>query len=182
MKFLFEMFPIILFFASYKFKDIYFATAVAIGASILQIAFSYYKNKKIEKPMIISLALITVFGGATLLLHDNFFIRMKPTVLYWIFSVSLLVARFVFKKNLIKAMLQKQIVVPDSVWGKLNIAWVLFFMVMGCLNLYIAFTYSEQIWVNFKLFGTLGCMIVFVVLQGIILSSYLKETPEDKLT
>jgi intracellular septation protein len=128
--------------------------------------------------MVISLVVITVFGGATLFLHDNFFIRLKPTVLYWVFSLSLLAARFVFKKNLIKAMLQKQITVPDNVWEKLNIAWVIFFTVMGCLNLYVAFNYPEPVWVNFKLFGTLGCMIVFVVIQSIILASYLKETPE----
>lgn len=178
MKFLFEMFPIILFFAAYKFKGIYVATSVAIAASILQITFAYIKNKKVEKPMIISLAVIIIFGGATLLVHNEMFIKWKPTVLYWIFSGVLLIGRYVFDKNFVQAMLQKQITVPSHIWERLNIIWAVFFAAVGCINIYIAYHFSTNIWVNFKLFGILGCMLIFVIIQSIILAPYLKEAEE----
>jgi len=178
MKFLFEMFPIILFFAAYKFKGIYVATSVAIAASILQITFAYIKNKKVEKPMIISLAVIVVFGGATLLVHNEMFIKWKPTVLYWIFSGVLLIGRYVFDKNFVQSMLQKQITVPAHIWERLNIIWAVFFAAVGCINIYIAYHFSTNVWVNFKLFGILGCMLIFVIIQSVILAPYLKEADE----
>jgi intracellular septation protein len=178
MKFLFEMFPIILFFAAYKFKGIYVATAVAIAASIIQITYTYYKNKKVEKPMIISLVIIIIFGGATLLVHNELFIKWKPTVLYWIFSSALLIGRYVFNKNFIQSMLQKQITVPVHVWEKLNTSWAVFFAAVGGLNIYIAYHFSTDIWVNFKLFGIFGCMLIFVIIQSIILAPHLKDAAE----
>ncbi len=178
MKFLFEMFPIILFFAAYKFKGIYVATSVAIAASILQITYTWFKNRKVEKPMIISLVVIIVFGGATLLVHNELFIKWKPTVLYWIFAVILIVGRYGFNKNFIQAMLQKQIDVPLHVWERLNNSWAVFFAVVGALNLYVAYHFSTNIWVNFKLFGILGCMILFVIIQSIMLAPHIKETVE----
>ncbi len=179
MKFLFEMFPIILFFAAYKFKGIYVATSVAIAASIIQIAFTYVKNRKVEKPMLISLAVIVVFGGATLLVHNEMFIKWKPTVLYWIFACAMLVGRYLFDKNFIKMMLSKQIEMPENIWERLNLMWGIFFAVVGCLNLFVAYRFSTDIWVNFKLFGILGCMIVFIVIQGVMLAPYIKD-PADK--
>jgi len=178
MKFLFEMFPIILFFTAYKFKGIYFATSVAIAASVLQITYAYFKNKKVEKPMIISLVLIVVFGGATLLIHNELFIKLKPSVLYWIFSLVLIIGRYGFNKNFIQSMLQKQITVPQHIWEKLNIIWAVFFAVVGFINIYIAYHFSTNVWVNFKLFGILGFMLIFVVLQSIILAPYIKDTEE----
>lgn len=178
MKFLFEMFPIILFFAAYKFKGIYVATAVAIAASILQITYTYYKNRKVEKPMIISLVIIIIFGGATLLVHNELFIKWKPTVLYWIFASALLIGRYVFNKNFIQSMLQKQITVPVHVWEKLNTSWAVFFAVVGGLNIYIAYHFSTDTWVNFKLFGIFGCMLIFVIIQSIILAPHLKDAAE----
>jgi intracellular septation protein len=178
MKFLFEMFPIILFFAAYKFKGIYVATAVAIAASILQISYTYYKNKKVEKPMIISLVIIIIFGGATLLVHNELFIKWKPTVLYWIFASALLIGRYVFNKNFIQSMLQKQITVPVHVWEKLNTSWAVFFAAVGGLNIYIAYHFSTDIWVNFKLFGIFGCMLIFVIIQSIILAPHMKDAAE----
>ena len=178
MKFLFEMFPIILFFAAYKFKGIYVATSVAIAASILQITYAYFKNKKVEKPMIISLVVIIVFGGATLLVHNEMFIKWKPTVLYWIFAGTLLIGRYVFDKNFIQSMLQKQITVPAHVWEKLNLTWALFFAAVGCVNIYVAYHFSTNVWVNFKLFGILGFMLIFVVIQSLILAPYLKDAGE----
>jgi intracellular septation protein len=175
MKFLFEMFPIILFFAAYKFKGIYVATSVAIAASILQITYAYFKNKKVEKPMIISLVVIIIFGGATLLVHNEMFIKWKPTVLYWIFACALVIGRYGFNKNFIQAMLQKQIDVPLQVWEKLNITWALFFASVGGLNIYVAYHFTTEVWVNFKLFGILGCMLVFVVIQSFMLAPYIKD-------
>ena len=177
MKLLFEMFPIILFFAVYKFKDIYTATAVAIAASILQIAYTYIKNKKIEPPMIIGLVVIIVFGGATLIVHEELFIKWKPTVLYWIFSSILLIGRLIFKKNFIYELLHKQIEVPSHLWEKMNIMWIIFFAAIGGLNLYVVYNYETDIWVNFKLFGILGCMILFLVIQAMVIAPYLKTNP-----
>ncbi|NLV67305.1 MAG: septation protein A [Spirochaetes bacterium] len=178
MKFLFEMFPIILFFAAFKYKDIYFATVVAIAASILQISYSYIKNKKVEPPMLIGLVVIIFFGGMTLLLHNEIFIKWKPTILYWIFTVVLLAARIVWKKNLIQSMLGKQIQVPSEVWERLNYSWIIFFAAVGGINLYVAYHFPTNIWVNFKLFGILGLMFIFVVLQGFMLSPYIREDGE----
>ena len=178
MKFLFEMFPIILFFVAFKIKGIYVATSVAIAASIIQMAYAYIKNRKVEIPMIISLAVIVIFGGATLLVHNEMFIKYKPTVLYWIFSLILLAGRYGFNKNLIRFMMQKQINVPDQLWERINLSWIGFFAVMGCANLYVVYHFSTSTWVNFKLFGTLGCMIVFVIIQSFMLAPYIKESEE----
>lgn len=178
MKFLFEMFPIILFFAAFKYRGIFFATGVAIAASLLQIGYTYLKNKKIETPMLISLAVILVFGGATLIVHNEIFIKWKPTILYWIFAMVLFTARIIWKKNLMQSMLGKQIDVPAPVWERLNYSWAAFFALMGGLNLFVAYRFPTNIWVNFKLFGIFGLMIVFVIIQGVMLSPYIKEDAE----
>jgi intracellular septation protein len=123
----------------------------------------------------VSLGVITVFGGATLLLHDETFIKWKPTVLYWLFGVTLLTGEFVFRKNLIKAMMGKQMTLPDAVWRKLLLSWTGFFSVMGVLNLYVAFNYSTETWVNFKLFGGMGLMLVFAVLQALMLAKHMDD-------
>src|SRR5438477_7551225 len=134
-----DYFPLLLFFAAFKLWGIYAATAVAIAASVVQIAYFRWRRGKVQTVHWLSLAIIATFGGATLLLHDETFIKWKPTVLYWLFSVSLLVAEFGFNKNAIKAMMGKQMVLPESVWRKMLIAWAGFFAMMGVLNLYIAF-------------------------------------------
>ncbi|MCL1833603.1 MAG: septation protein A [Leptospirales bacterium] len=180
MKLLFEMFPIILFFTVYKFKDIYTATAVAIAASILQIAYAYFKNKKVEAPMVIGLVVIIIFGGATLIVRDEMFIKWKPTVLYWIFSSVMIIGRFILKKNFIYELLHKQMEAPTDVWEKMNFMWILFFAAIGGLNLYIVYNYSTHIWVNFKLFGILGCMILFIVIQAMMIAPYIKNDPDIK--
>jgi intracellular septation protein len=123
----------------------------------------------------ISLAIIVVFGGATIWFHDEQFIKLKPTVLYWAFALALLGAQGVFRKNLIRVMMGKQLSLPDQVWTRLNLAWGLFFVVMGAVNLYVAFSFPLEFWVSFKLFGFLGLMIAFVIAQSFYLSRYLKE-------
>jgi intracellular septation protein len=175
MKFLFDLFPVILFFAAYKFADIYVATGVAIGATFLQIGWVHFRHGKVDKMLWVSLGLIVVFGGMTLLLRDPTFIKWKPTVLYWLFAVILLGSALLLRKNLIRAMMEKQVVLPDRIWANLNLAWAGFFAGMGVLNLYVAYNYSESDWVNFKLFGATGLMFVFIIAQGLMLSKYVEE-------
>src|SRR5690349_17048011 len=176
MKFLFDIFPVVLFFAAFKMFDIYVATAVAIGATVLQIGALAALGRKIDAMLWASLAIIVVFGGATLLLHDETFIKWKPTVLYWLFAVTLVVGYFGFRKNLIQALLGKQMELPAVVWRKLLFSWAAFFTVMGAINLWVAFNFSTDGWVNFKLFGGMGLMLAFVVLQALVLSKYLNST------
>lgn len=175
MKFLFDIFPVILFFIAFKFAGIYVATAIAIVATFAQIGWVWFRKRKIDTMLWVSLAVITVFGGATLLLHDETFIKWKPTVLYWLFGITLLVAELVFRKNLIKAMMGSQMELPDVVWRKLNLSWAGFFTVMGVLNLYVAFNYSTDTWVNFKLFGGTGLLLLFAVLQAFVLSRHMDD-------
>src|SRR6185437_5662281 len=150
------------------------ATAVAIVATICQVGWLLLRKRKVDAMLWISLAIIVVMGGATLLLRDPTFIKWKPTVLYWAFAVVLLGADLLLSKNMIRSMMQGQMSLPDVVWTRLNLSWVLFFAVMGVANLYVAYNYSESTWVNFKLFGGIGLMVVFVVIQGVMLSSFLE--------
>jgi intracellular septation protein len=179
MKFLFDLFPVILFFAAYKFADIYVATGVAIIATLAQVGWVHFRHGKVDRMLWVSLGLIVVFGGMTLLLHDPTFIKWKPTILYWLFAAVLLGSVLLFRKNLIRAMLEQQVTLPEPVWGRINLAWIGFFACMGVLNLYVAYNFSEADWVNFKLFGGMGLMFAFIVAQGLILSRYVeeKETP-----
>lgn len=162
MKFFFDLFPVILFFVAFKLYDIFVATAVAIAASILQILWVWWRHRQIEKMMWINLMIIIVFGGATLVLQDETFIKWKPTVLYWLFATGLLVSNVIFKKNLIQTMMEKQMALPIPVWNQLNISWIIFFVVMGLINLYVAFNFPIGTWVSFKLFGATGLMLVLL--------------------
>jgi len=175
MKFLFDIFPVVLFFVAFKFYDIYVATAVAIAATFLQIGWLWLRRRKIENMLWVSLAIIVVFGGATLLLQNETFIKWKPTVLYWLFAAVLAVTQLGFRKNLIRAMMETQVALPDPVWTRLLASWIAFFAVMGALNLIVAYSFSTDTWVNFKLFGGIGLMLVFVVLQGLMLARYVEE-------
>ncbi len=206
MKFLFDLFPVILFFGSFSWAKnhiataqaiadqylsvlvagpgipessvpIVLATAFAIAASVLQIVYLFLRKKKIEPTLWISLIVITIFGGATIYFGSEEFIKWKPTVLYWLFGGVLLIAQSVFRKNLIRTMMEKKIQLPDAIWQKLNVAWILFFVLMGVLNLYVAFWggFETSTWVSFKLFGGIGLMFVFVIGQSLYLSKYLKK-------
>jgi len=175
MKFLFDIFPVLLFFAAYKAADIYIATAVAIAATFAQIGWVWFRHRKVETMLWVSLAIIVVFGGATLLLRDETFIKWKPTVLYWLFGATLLIAELGFGKNLIRAMMGAQIELPEPVWSKLNWSWVGFFVVMGILNLYVAYNFTTDTWVDFKLFGGTGLMLVFVLIQAFTLAKHVQD-------
>jgi intracellular septation protein len=177
MKFLFDLLPVILFFVAFKFADIYVATGVAIGTTVLQVAWVRLRGRRVEPMLWASLGIIVVFGGATLLLQDETFIKWKPTVLYWLFAVVLAVSALAFRKNLIQSMLSGQVALPEPVWARLNLSWVGFFAFMGAANLYVAFTFSTDLWVNFKLFGGMGLMLLFVVAQSVYLAKYVEEKP-----
>jgi intracellular septation protein len=174
MKFLFDMLPVIAFFIAFKVWDIFVATAVAIGTTMLEVAYLKARGRKVDTMLWVSLGIIVVFGGATLVLHDEVFIKWKPTILYWMFSGTLAVALLAFRKNLIRALLEPQnLLLPDQAWGKLNWAWAGFFLFMGLLNLYVAFNYSTDTWVNFKLFGATGLLMIFVILQAPFLARHM---------
>jgi len=179
MKMLFDIFPVILFFVAFKVFDIYVATAVAIGATFAQIAWVWMRHRKVDKMLWVSLVVITVFGGATLLFRDDTFIRWKPTVLYWLFGAALAIAAFAFKKNLVRSMMEQQVTLPDEIWKRLLLSWIGFFTAMGVLNLYVAYNYSLDTWVNFKMFGGLGLMLAFVLLQAVMLAKHVHDKNES---
>jgi intracellular septation protein len=179
MKLLLDFFPIILFFIAFKFADIYVATGVAIVATIAQISWIRYKVGKVEPMQWVSLGVIVLFGGATIIAHNETFIKWKPTVLYWLMGGALLVGQLIFKKNLLKSLMGAQMELPDVAWRLMNWSWTGFFAVMGVINLWVAFNFDTDTWVNFKLFGGLGLMAVFVVGQALFLGKYIKEE-DDK--
>ena len=204
MKLLFDLFPVILFFAVFKFAGaqpdaaqafaaqylmflvadgeitakqapILLATAVAILATLGQVLWLLLRRRHVDTMLWVSLVIIVVFGGATIYFHDEMFIKWKPTVLYLCFALALLGAQLLMRKNLIRSLMGKQMALPDPVWDKLNLAWSAFFAAMGALNLYIAFNFPLELWVNFKMFGFIALMIAFVIAQTVYLSRYLKE-------
>ena len=182
MQFLLEYAPIILFFVAYKLSDIYVATGVAIAASLLVIACAWFVSKKVSTMQWLSLAIIVVFGGATLLLHDETFIKWKPSALYSAFGLALLFGKVVMKRNWIQAVFtQAQIDAPDSVWDKLTWAWIAFFTFMAVLNGYVASNFSLDTWVNFKVWWAMGLFLGFTIGNVAILAKYMKESePEAK--
>jgi intracellular septation protein len=200
MKLLFDLFPVILFFASFKYSEknpelaaslvssllgsaavdikqapILLATVVVIAATVAQIAWVHFRHGKVDKMLWISLGLVVVFGGLTLAFQNEAFIKWKPTILYWVFAGSMAFSALVLKKNPIKAMLGEQMTLPEPVWDKVNLSWIGFFLVMGALNLIVAFNFPTDTWVNFKLFGGMGLMLLFVIGQGMLLSKYVEE-------
>jgi intracellular septation protein len=175
MKFLFDLFPVILFFIAFKVSGIYVATGVAIAATFAQIGWLLFRGRKVDTMLWVSLAIIVLFGGATLWLQDETFIKWKPTVLYWLFGALLAGATLIFRKNLIRKLMEEQISLPERVWGQLNASWIGFFTFMGAANLFVAYSFSTDAWVNFKLFGGMGLMLAFVVAQSLMLAKYVEE-------
>ena len=175
MKFLFDFLPVLLFFVAFKFFGIFTATAVAIATTVLEVAYLKLRGRKVDTMLWISLAIIVVFGGATLLLHDETFIKWKPTVLYWLFALVLVVSERFFGRNLIRAMMRAQLELPAAAWAKLNWSWAGFFAAMGALNLYVAFHFPTDQWVNFKLFGVTGLMLLFILAQALFLARHVEQ-------
>ena len=177
MKFLIDFFPILLFFVAFKVWGVYVATSVAIAATIAQIIYLRIKNGKVEPMQWISLGLIVVFGGATLISHNDTFIKWKPTVLYWVMAAALLGSQWLMGKNLIQKLMSAQVQLPQPVVDKLNYSWAIFFVLMGALNIWVAHQFDLDTWVTFKMFGGLGLMVVFVVAQAMYLSRHIQEVP-----
>ena len=180
MKLLIDFFPILLFFVAFKFWGIYVATGVAMAATVVQITYLRLRHGKVEPMQWLSLGVIVVFGGATLLAHSETFIKWKPTVLYWLMGGALLVGQVVLRKNLIKSLMGAQMELPDAAWNAMNWSWTGLFVAMGALNLWVAYQFDTETWVNFKLFGGLGLMLVFIVAQALYLSRYIKDTDNAK--
>jgi intracellular septation protein len=200
MKFLYDFCPILLFFIVYKFyaeippavihaintlpllslaagepaHAIYLATAVAIIASFVQVSLYWARHHRFERMHVISLALITIFGGATLALNDPLFIKWKPTILNWLFAMTFLGSQFIGTKPLAERIMGHVITVPAVIWRRVNMGWVSFFAFAGLLNIYVAYHFSEETWVNFKLFGLMGLTFAFVFGQSLYLSRYMK--------
>lgn len=206
MKFIFELFPVILFFITLKFAEknqeagdllghilnqfgivtpvksdlvpIMLATVVVIVASLAQILWLKIRHGTVSKTLLISAALVTVMGGLTLYLQNDLFIKWKPTLLYWGTAIVFILAERFWNKNFIRIMLEKDLQLPNKIWVQLNVAWAVFFIILGSLNIWIAFHFSTDTWATFKLFGTFGLMIVFTIAQSIYIGKF--ATPEEK--
>lgn len=205
MNFFFELLPVILFFAAYKLytlipapiidsinailpfelipsessNAIYLATLIAIIASGITVLIHALRHHELNKNQTITFVLFVIFGGATLLLRDPTFIKWKPTVINLVFALLFFASTFIGKKSLVERFMGNAIDAPKPIWNKLNTAWISFFIVIAALNLYIAYNYSEEIWVNFKLFGVIGLTILFLIMQMMLLSRYIIAKPEE---
>lgn len=176
MKFLFDFFPVFLFFITYYAFNIYVATAVTVAASFVQVSLFWYKFRRFEKLHVITLVLIAVLGGLTLVLHNEMFIKWKPTVVNWLFGAVFFGSQFVGERPVVQRMMHQAVVLPDAIWSRLNMGWVLFFFVMGLLNLYVVYNYDTDTWVNFKLFGMMGLTLAFVILQAFYITRHTKSS------
>lgn len=204
MKLLFDFLPIILFFATFKVAEghrdwaaqfasdqfgfmvsggvvgpneapVLLATVVVILATLAQVGWIIARGRKVDTMLWVSLGLVTVFGGATIWFHNETFIKWKPSVLYWVMGMTFWLSQLIFRKNLLRALIGEQLTLPAGVWQRLNFMWVAFFAFMGLLNLYVAYSFSTDTWVNFKLFGGIGLMLVFTVAQGLYISRHVQD-------
>ena len=189
MKLIFDFFQLILFFLAYKFYDIYVATGVAIVASLIQVMVFWYRQRKFETTHIITLAVIVVLGGMTLIFQDDLFIKWKPTIVEWIFALMILGSHFTRRRTAIEFLMGSQISLPRPIWRKVNLAWGLFFLFVGALNIYIAFFFRLNLpeqertdfWVNFKVFGLMGLTLAFAIAQMLLVAKHL-QTDDEKDT
>ncbi len=204
MKLLLDFLPILLFFGAFKYAEghkdwaasfatehlgfmvaggvvgpgeapVLLATVVVVLATLAQVVYLKARGKKVDMMLWISLALVTVLGGLTVWLHSETFIKWKPTGLYWAMGLSFLVSQFLLGRNPLKLMLGEQLQLPEPVWARLSLAWVAFFAAMGVINLWVAYSFSTDTWVNFKLFGGIGLMLLFTLAQGLYISKHLPE-------
>lgn len=175
MKLLFDFLPIVVFFIAFKFWGIYVATAAAMIISILQVTIHVIRHRNLPTMQLISLVLIVVLGGSTLLLHNDEFIKWKPTALYWILAIVFFGSQWFTKKPFIQRIMESNIALPNKIWGHLNTAWAIFFSIVGLANIYVAFHFSTNTWVNFKLFGVLGLTLLFAFTQAFFLAKHIQN-------
>ena len=187
MKLLFDFFPLVLFFGAFKLYDIYVATLVAMAASLAQVVFIRIRHQRFETTHLVTLFVILLFGGMTLIFQDDMFIKWKPTIVNWIFAVVVLGSQFIGKRTVLERLLGGQMQMPARIWKKVNVSWGLFFFVSGLLNLYVAFYFRTHLdeaartdfWVNFKVFGLLGLTLAFSIIQMMIVARYIITEPAD---
>lgn len=185
MKLLYDLIPLLLFFAAFKLYDIYVATAVAIVATAVQVGVQWLRQRRLEPMPLVTLGVLVVFGGLTLGLRDDTFIKWKPTLVYWLLAALVLATQWFGRATLVERLLGSQIQLPSAVWARQNLAWGLFFAALGALNLYVAFYFRpdldaaarQAIWVNFKVFGLLGLTLLFLLVQGVFLARHMTEPP-----
>ncbi|BAO44796.1 septation protein A [Thiolapillus brandeum] len=179
MKLFADFLPVIIFFVAYKLWGMYVATGVFIAASLLHIAWNRHFHGKVETMQWVTLGLVLVFGGATLLLHDPLFFKWKPTVVNWLFAAAFLGSGLFMERSFLQRMMDQAVSLPKPVWKRLNLAWVTFFISAGAANIYVAYHYTEDTWVNFKLFGMLGLTLAFMIAQGVYLARYIQPAEEN---
>ncbi|MBT6349342.1 MAG: septation protein A [Proteobacteria bacterium] len=187
MKLLFDFFPLVLFFGAYKLFDIYVATLVAMAASLAQVVFIRIRHQRFETTHLVTLFVIFLFGGMTLIFQDDMFIKWKPTIVNWIFAIVVLGSQFIGKRTVLERLLGSQMQMPAKIWKKVNVSWGLFFLVSGLLNLYVAFYFRTHLdeatrtdfWVNFKVFGLLGLTLAFSIIQMMIVARYISTEPSE---
>lgn len=209
MKLLFDFLPIILFFGTFKYAEankewaarfatehfgvlvaggvvglgeapVLLATLVVIAATVVQIVWMKWSGRKIDAPLWVSLGLVLILGGATVWFHNETFIKWKPSMLYWLMGLTLWASQVLFRRNLLKVLMGEQLDLPAVVWQRLNFAWVAFFAFMGLINIYVAYSFSTDTWVDFKLFGGIGLMLAFTVAQGVYLSRHLRDPEAEQ--
>jgi intracellular septation protein len=170
MKIFYDLVPLLIFFAAYKWLGIYPATAVAIAASLIQVVYHWVKYKKIDMMQAITCATIFVFGGMTLVLHNAIFIKWKPTIINWVFALVFFVTPYVKKKSLLECLLADKVIMEAGSWKTLNYLWIVFFLVTSLINLYVVYNFTTEQWVNFKVFGLFGLTLIFAVFQAVYIS------------
>lgn len=175
---LFEFIPVILFFIAYKVYNIYIATAVVIAATILQVAYTWFKKRTVSRMQLTTLALIIVMGGATIYFHDEQFIKWKLSIIEWLFGLVFLGSQFIGKKPIVERMMSASLTLPAVIWKRLNLMWASFFISVGFINVYVMYNYSTDDWVTFKTFGVPGLMIIFILLQMALIYRHIPETKE----
>jgi intracellular septation protein len=173
MQLLADFLPIVIFFIAFKLWGVYVATAVAIVISVMQVAYYRYKHGKYEKTQLITLAMIVFFGGATLLLHNELYIKWKVTAVYGVFALILLATQWT-QNPIMKRLMGSKVDLPMVIWKRVNLSWALFFIILAGLNLYVAYHFSTDTLVNFKLFGLLGFTVVFIVVQTLFLAKHFR--------
>ena len=187
MKLLFDFFPLVLFFGAFKLYDIYVATLVAMAASLAQVVFIRIRHQRFETTHLVTLFVIFLFGGMTLIFQDDMFIKWKPTIVNWIFAIVVLGSQFIGKRTVLERLLGGQMQMPARILKKVNVSWGLFFFVSGLLNLYVAFYFRTHLdeaartdfWVNFKVFGLLGLTLAFSIIQMMIVARYISTEPSE---
>jgi intracellular septation protein len=175
----YDFIPVVLFFVAFKFYGIYTATLVGIVATAIQLVLTTIWKKKLDRKQLLTLVIFVVFGGMTLYFHNPIFVKWKPSVIFWVFGLVFLISQFVGKKPIIQRMMEPMVEekskLPASIWRKMNLSWSIFFITLGTINIFIAYHFSTDTWVNFKLYGILGAIIIFSFLQAICLSKHMTD-------